>query len=63
MSESEAYMTHMARLTDVVGKLEAIEQDVDQVIPLVRSGLEAVKFCSERLKKVNEDFAELQSLL
>ncbi|WP_338924087.1 exodeoxyribonuclease VII small subunit (plasmid) [Pseudomonas silesiensis] len=63
MSESEAYMGHMENLTQSVTRLEAIEQDVDQITPLVRSGLESLKVCAERLAKVREECAELKSLL
>ena len=63
MSESQEYMAHMENLTRSVTRLEAIEQDVDQITPLVRSGLESLKICADRLAKVREETAELKSLL
>jgi exonuclease VII small subunit len=63
MSQSEEYMGHMENLSQTVARLEAIEQDVDQITPLVRSGLESSKVLAERLAKVREECAELKKLI
>lgn len=62
MSKSENYMSHLNRVTSAVEQLDAGEQDIDKVLPLVQSGFESLKFLSDRIKAVEEGLAEMDSL-
>jgi len=61
MTKAPRYLELYDTLSNAADKLENMEEpDVDMVLPLVNSGVEAFKVCLERIKQVRAQIEEIK---
>ena len=53
------YAEAMARLEEIMGKVQGGRIDLDELAGLLKEAQELVKFCREKLYKVDEDIKAL----
>ena len=53
------YAEAMARLEEIMGKVQGGRIDIDELAGLLKEAQELVKFCREKLYKVDEDIKAL----
>ena len=53
------YSEAMARLEEIMGKVQGGRIDIDELAGLLKEAQELVKFCREKLYKVDEDIKAL----
>ena len=53
------YSEAMARLEEIMGKAQGGRIDIDELAGLLKEAQELVKFCREKLYKVDEDIKAL----
>ena len=53
------YAEAMARLEEIMGKVQSGRIDIDELAGLLKEAQELVKFCREKLYKVDEDIKAL----
>ena len=53
------YAEAMARLEEIMGKVQGGRIDIDELAGLLKEAKEHVKFCREKLYKVDEDIKAL----
>ena len=53
------YSDAMARLEEIMGKIQGGRVDIDQLTGLLKEAQELVKFCREKLYKVDEEIKAL----
>ena len=53
------YAEAMARLEEIMGKIQGGKIDIDELAGLLKEAQELVKFCREKLYKVDEDIKAL----
>ena len=53
------YAEAMARLEEIMGKVQGGRIDIDEIAGLLKEAQELVKFCREKLYKVDEDIKAL----
>lgn len=53
------YAEAMARLEEIMGKVQGGKIDIDELAGLLKEAQELVKFCREKLYKVDEDIKAL----
>ena len=57
--ENTTYSDAMARLEEIMGKIQGGRVDIDQLTGLLKEAQELVKFCREKLYKVDEEIKAL----
>ena len=57
--ENMTYAEAMARLEEIMGKVQGGRIDTDELAGLLKEAQELVKFCREKLYKVDEDIKAL----
>jgi exodeoxyribonuclease VII small subunit len=57
--ENTTYSDAMARLEEIMGKIQGGRVDIDQLAGLLKEAQELVKFCREKLYKVDEEIKAL----
>ena len=57
--ENTTYSDAMARLEEIMGKVQGGRIDIDELAGLLKEAQELVKFCREKLYKVDEDIKAL----
>lgn len=61
MTKAPRYLELYDTLSNAADKLENMEEpDVDLVLPLVNSGVEAFKICLERIQQVRAQIEEIK---
>lgn len=53
------YAEAMARLEEIMGKVQGGRIDIDELAGVLKEAQELVKFCREKLYKVDEDIKAL----
>ena len=53
------YAEAMARLEEIMGKIQGGKIDIDELAGLLKEAQELVKFCREKLYKVDEEIKSL----
>ena len=53
------YSEAMARLEEIMGKVQGGRIDIDELAGLLKEAQELVKFCREKLYKVDEEIKSL----
>ena len=53
------YAEAMARLEEIMGKIQGGRIDIDELSGLLKEAQELVKFCREKLYKVDEEIKSL----
>ena len=53
------YAEAMARLEEIMGKVQGGRIDIDELAGLLKEAQELVKFCREKLYKVDEEIKSL----
>ena len=57
--ENITYSEAMTRLEEIMGKVQGGRVDIDQLAGLLKEAQELVKFCREKLYKVDEEIKAL----
>ena len=57
--ENITYSEAMTRLEEIMGKIQSGRIDIDQLAGLLKEAQELVKFCREKLYKVDEEIKAL----
>ena len=57
--ENMTYAEAMARLEEIMGKIQGGKIDIDELAGLLKEAQELVKFCREKLYKVDEEIKSL----
>lgn len=53
------YAEAMARLEEIMGKIQGGKIDIDELAGLLKEAQELVKFCREKIYKVDEEIKSL----
>ncbi len=53
------YSDAMARLEEIMGKIQGGRVDIDQLTGLLKEAQELVKFCRDKIYKVDEEIKSL----
>ena len=53
------YSDAMARLEEIMGKIQGGRVDIDQLAGLLKEAQELVKFCRDKIYKVDEEIKSL----
>ena len=57
--ENMTYAEAMARLEEIMGKIQGGKSDIDELAGLLKEAQELVKFCREKIYKVDEEIKSL----
>jgi exodeoxyribonuclease VII small subunit len=57
--ENTTYSDAMARLEEIMGKIQGGRVDIDQLAGLLKEAQELVKFCRDKIYKVDEEIKSL----
>lgn len=57
--ENMTYAEAMARLEEIMGKIQGGKIDIDELAGLLKEAQELVKFCREKIYKVDEEIKSL----
>ena len=57
--ENTTYSDAMARLEEIIGKIQGGRVDIDQLAGLLKEAQELVKFCRDKIYKVDEEIKSL----
>ena len=57
--ENITYSEAMARLEEIIGKIQGGRVDIDQLAGLLKEAQELVKFCRDKIYKVDEEIKSL----
>ena len=57
--ENTTYSDAMARLEEIMGKIQGGRVDIDQLTGLLKEAQELVKFCRDKIYKVDEEIKSL----
>ena len=57
--EKITYAEAMSRLEEIMGKIQSGKIDIDELAGLLKEAQELVKFCREKLYKVDEEIKAL----
>ena len=57
--ENMTYAGAMARLEEIMGKIQGGKIDIDELAGLLKEAQELVKFCRDKIYKVDEEIKSL----
>ena len=57
--ENITYSEAMTRLEEIIGKIQGGRVDIDQLAGLLKEAQELVKFCRDKIYKVDEEIKSL----
>lgn len=57
--ENMTYAEAMARLEEIMGKIQGGKIDIDELAGLLKEAQELVKFCRDKIYKVDEEIKSL----
>ena len=57
--ENITYSEAMTRLEEIMGKIQGGKVDIDQLAGLLKEAQELVKFCRDKIYKVDEEIKSL----